>query len=128
MSFDPWEEHTTYTRADWKAEVAANDTLRGYWDWVNSQAEAAGEPIPHQDQTMIKGRLGKVVGPRELIIRFCVGTARSESSNEEFELAHSTDISPLVECKRTQKTYTLPWSDIIDMAVQAGITKEDSDG
>lgn len=33
-------EHIRFTKADWKAEVAADDTLRGYWDWVQATVES----------------------------------------------------------------------------------------
>lgn len=39
MEIDAWGEHPSYTRADWKAEVANGDTQRGYWDWVQHLVE-----------------------------------------------------------------------------------------
>lgn len=32
-----WEEHPLYTLAWWRYEVANEDTLLGYRDWVNHQ-------------------------------------------------------------------------------------------
>ena len=29
-----WAEHPTYSLADWKYEVANNDTRQGYRDWL----------------------------------------------------------------------------------------------
>ena len=37
---DAWSEHPKFPRQDWRAEVAAGDSQRGYWDWVNGQLEA----------------------------------------------------------------------------------------
>lgn len=34
-------EHPRFRRKDWRAEVEAKNTLRGYWQWVESQAEQA---------------------------------------------------------------------------------------
>ncbi len=34
-----WEDNESYPRDEWQAEVAAGDTQRGYWDWVNAQTE-----------------------------------------------------------------------------------------
>jgi hypothetical protein len=31
--------HPHYPLADWKYEVANNDTKRGYWEWVANQIE-----------------------------------------------------------------------------------------
>ncbi len=30
-------EHPDYRRADWRAEVASDNTLLGYWHWVEAQ-------------------------------------------------------------------------------------------
>jgi hypothetical protein len=30
-------EHPRFTRADWRHEVAAENTLLGYWAWVEAQ-------------------------------------------------------------------------------------------
>ena len=38
-TLDHWNEDTTFTMADWAQEVQARDTLRGYWDWVQSKKE-----------------------------------------------------------------------------------------
>lgn len=37
-----WSENPDYPVEDWKYEVQNNDTRQGYWDWVESQIEAAG--------------------------------------------------------------------------------------
>lgn len=35
-----WDEYEQFPRADWKAEVAADDTTLGYWEWVKHRIEA----------------------------------------------------------------------------------------
>lgn len=37
---DIWGECAQYVKNDWRYEVANNDTVLGYWDWVGHQAEA----------------------------------------------------------------------------------------
>lgn len=34
-------EHGEHPRADWKAEVASNDTQLGYWEWLEARLEEA---------------------------------------------------------------------------------------
>lgn len=33
------DEHPAHTRADWRAEVGAENTQLGYWDWVSHRVE-----------------------------------------------------------------------------------------
>jgi hypothetical protein len=34
---NPWEEHPDYPMSDWRYEVANEDTVRGYQDWVRAR-------------------------------------------------------------------------------------------
>jgi hypothetical protein len=36
-----WGEHPNYPVADWKHEIANDDTRLGYWDWVEHRLEEA---------------------------------------------------------------------------------------
>jgi len=36
---DPWKEHPDYPMADWRYEVANEDTVRGYQDWVRAKLD-----------------------------------------------------------------------------------------
>jgi len=36
---DYWGEHPTFPRSDWQHEAANGDTLQGYWEWCNNQAQ-----------------------------------------------------------------------------------------
>lgn len=36
-------EHACFTKQDWKGEVSNDETLRGYWDWVQAKIEQAGD-------------------------------------------------------------------------------------
>jgi len=36
-SDNPWEEHPNYPMSDWRYEVANEDTVRGYQDWVRAK-------------------------------------------------------------------------------------------
>lgn len=48
---DTWDveektfQHSVYTRADWRAEVALHDTILGYWEWVLHNLESNGESV-----------------------------------------------------------------------------------
>lgn len=37
-----WTEHTEHQRADWKADVNADRTQIGYWEWVDEQQATQG--------------------------------------------------------------------------------------
>jgi len=37
-----WDPDPNYPVEDWKAEVAANETRLGYWDWIESKHELEG--------------------------------------------------------------------------------------
>ena len=63
---------------------------------------------------------GKVYPARTLMFRVCVGTAQSGGNKYEMTTAVE-DMSPIVFSEQTGKWFTLPWSDIIDMARDAGI-------
>ena len=36
---NPWEEHPGYPMSDWRYEVANEDTVRGYQDWVRAKLD-----------------------------------------------------------------------------------------
>ena len=41
-----WDEHQGFPRSDWMAEVEAEDTSLGYWEWVVNKLDANGyDPI-----------------------------------------------------------------------------------
>lgn len=37
-----YDEHPTFSRDNWRSEVASNDTHLGYWEWVQHQLERCG--------------------------------------------------------------------------------------
>lgn len=39
---DLWDDFKKYPRADWRAEVANDDTQLGYWDWVKQHITLHG--------------------------------------------------------------------------------------
>jgi hypothetical protein len=44
--YGSWGEHPTFTRSDWRDDVAAHDTQLGYWEWVQHNVESrAGESV-----------------------------------------------------------------------------------
>lgn len=55
QNFGAWGEHPEWRRADWRHEVANNNTQRGYWDYVAAQLDeeqaATAVPAPTQSGT-----------------------------------------------------------------------------
>jgi hypothetical protein len=49
-----WGAHPQFGVADWQAEVAADTTRRGYWNWVHAQVEALNDPAswPTHDELL----------------------------------------------------------------------------
>lgn len=39
-AFDTWRDDPQYGSADWKTEVANDDTRLGYWAWVSAQRQS----------------------------------------------------------------------------------------
>ena len=46
---DTWGEHPHYTREDWKQEVGDDNTLLGYWAWVEHELEIEEEDANNGD-------------------------------------------------------------------------------
>ncbi|WP_019025420.1 MULTISPECIES: hypothetical protein [unclassified Thioalkalivibrio] len=38
-----WSEHPDFPLADWRHEIANDDTRQSYWDWVVSKSEEGGK-------------------------------------------------------------------------------------
>lgn len=47
---DYWSEHHRFPVADWKYEVANDDTRMGYWDWVEHKIETDGDEDGEGDE------------------------------------------------------------------------------
>ena len=68
---------------------------------------------------------GEVKPKGTMVFRAVAGDAEDDCGNK-YELATViSDNSPVVYSRQTGKVFHLPWCDIIDMAVKAGIDKED---
>lgn len=69
---------------------------------------------------------GEMMPPRVLLVCEHVGTGKAADGGKEynFDLGFSFgQRSPVVKCKETGKTFELPWSHIIELAEDAGITR-----
>jgi hypothetical protein len=66
---------------------------------------------------------GKIIEKDALILRHNVGTAEGKDGNS-YEMTNSINMAPLIKSEKTGKTFSLSWSDIIAMAIEAGIDKE----
>jgi hypothetical protein len=62
---------------------------------------------------------GTVHTKEKLFLREEVGKASQEK--RAYEMSTSMSRSPIIRSKQTGKFFTLSWSDIIDLAIAAGI-------
>ncbi len=44
-----WGEHPDFPVEDWQQEVAADDTRKGYWEWVKANIEASEDEDPDDE-------------------------------------------------------------------------------
>ena len=66
---------------------------------------------------------GEVHGKGSLFMRVYVGEA--DNGKEKYVMSTNIhDNSPIIESKQSGKYFTLPWSDIVNIAVDAGIDTE----
>ena len=69
---------------------------------------------------------GEVKPKGTMVFRAVAGDAEDDCGNK-YELATViSDNSPVVYSRQTGKVFHLPWCDIIDMAVKAGVDQKDS--
>lgn len=67
--------------------------------------------------------LGTIHDNKALFMSIHVGTASNDDST--FEICTSMNQSPLIRCVETGKWFSLSWQEILELAEEAGITKED---
>lgn len=69
---------------------------------------------------------GKIYPKKTLFLRIHVGEAKDQNKNT-YELSTSANnASPIVCSKKTGKWFTLSWTDIMNLARDAGIDKADT--
>ncbi len=75
---------------------------------------------------MKKKIIGTIHDPKTLFLRLTVGTATSSADVKlKYEMSiNMADNRPIVLSEKTGKWFTLSWTDIITLAVEAGIDKE----
>ena len=66
---------------------------------------------------------GEIKPPETLMLRIHVGEAEGPDGSE-YELSYSHAGTPIVMSKASGQWFVLPWSDIIDLAREAGIDEE----
>lgn len=72
---------------------------------------------------MGKKKIGKIHPPESMFLRKNVGTAKADDGTV-YELTTTfSDGSPIVNSDKTGKYFTLSWTDIINLAVDAGLDK-----
>ncbi len=69
-----------------------------------------------------KKKRGRILDKDSLYITIHVGEAKGDG--KEYQMALMADSSPVVTNEKTGKRFNLPWTDIINMGVAAGIDKD----
>ncbi len=70
-----------------------------------------------------RSHLGTIHPPDTLFFRSFAGTAKSGRNEYEMSLNVGGSV-PIVHSKQTGKWFVLPWEDIIELAIKAGVDKE----
>lgn len=73
---------------------------------------------PKKNKTKV---IGKMLNEKDLYITIHVGTAGHKEV--VYRLALMVNQSPIITSEKTKKRFNLPWNDIINMAINAGIDK-----
>lgn len=69
---------------------------------------------------------GKIFDSDSMILLVEVGDAKGEDGST-YELSTTLSNAPIVKSNQTGKYFSLPWSDIITLAIEAGIDEEDKE-
>lgn len=62
---------------------------------------------------------GTILPPKTMLLRNSVGEA--SNGKLSYEMSYAMNGAPIVRSLTTDKWFTLSWSDILDLAVKAGI-------
>jgi hypothetical protein len=66
--------------------------------------------------------IGELIPKDAMVLRQAVGDATWDG--KKYEMTLSTTMAPLVKSEQTGKTFSLPWKDILTLAIQAGVDEE----
>ena len=69
--------------------------------------------------TKNKKPLGEILPKESMILRTHIGSATL--GKKAYEMSTSMTGRPLILSKQTGKYFSLPWADILDLAIQAGV-------
>lgn len=69
---------------------------------------------------------GKIYPPDSLIMRVSQGSARS-AEHGKFELNTDLSGSPLILCEKTGRYWAIGWRELLGMAVDAGIARQEGE-
>ncbi len=70
---------------------------------------------------------GQIHNSKSLFLREAVGTATDPEAKIKYEMTTINDNrQPMVCSSKTGKYFTLSWEDIVNLAVEAGIDKDDT--
>jgi hypothetical protein len=69
-------------------------------------------------------KIGEIHPPKTLFFRQSVGDAKDKETGLGYEMTvNMGQYTPIVKSEQTGKWFTLSWTDIINLAVEAGIDK-----
>ncbi len=69
-------------------------------------------------------KIGQIHPKHTMFLCEIVGSAKNESTGNEYEVLLNSNMSPMVDSKKTGKRFTIDWKQIIDLAIEAGIDNE----
>ena len=69
--------------------------------------------------------IGKVHPKGTMFLRHSVGTCKDEEGREYEMTAHVSDMSPIIHSETSGKYFTLSWTDIMNLAIKAGVDKKE---
>lgn len=70
---------------------------------------------------------GKIHDKNEIMFRVCLGSATAKTSSLEYEILLLNGNTPAIQSNVTKKIFSIPWSEILDQAVECGIDNDDED-
>ena len=70
-------------------------------------------------------KYGQMLAAKSLILRIYFGEAK-DCVGVKYELSTTPGGTPLVKSGKTGKTFSLSWTDVINMAKAAGVDKSDA--
>lgn len=69
--------------------------------------------------------MGEILDEKDLYLTVHVGEANCGNDGHSYNLSTLVNCCPVITSKKTEKRFALSWTDIIKLAIEAGIDKKD---